>query len=234
MGKVDRLQKIIARSTGLSRRQAEVLIQEGKIFVDGQKIIKLGTRADPGQRIVVKGKLIHPPDHYQYLLFHKPRRCVVTRNDPEGRTTIYDYLPRPFHHLKSVGRLDYDSEGLLLLTNDGELANKLTHPRFHLKKIYEVKVTPKPAERQLERLRRGVVIDGRRTLPAGVEVILKNPQSVWLKMELAEGRNRQIRKMCEKVGLTVKTLVRVALGPFRIAGIPPRQWKLLKSIPNLL
>ncbi len=232
---MERIQKIIARSTGLSRREAEVLIQQGQVFVDGQKITQLGVKADAhSSRIVVKGKLIQKPHQYHYLLFHKPRHCVVTRNDPEGRTTIYDYIPRQFHHLKSVGRLDYDSEGLLLLTNDGELAHKLTHPRFHLKKIYEVKVTPKPVERQLERLRNGLVIDGQRTLPASVAVIVENPKSVWLKMELSEGRNRQIRKMCEKVGLTVKTLVRVAFGPLKITGLAPRQWKLLKSIPNLL
>lgn len=228
----DRLQKIVARATGVSRRQAEELIRQGKIFVDGEKITKLGTKANPfTSKIVVKGKVIQPLSYFQYLLFHKPRKCVVTRDDPEARQTIYDFLPSKFHHLKPVGRLDYDSEGLILLTNDGDLSEKMTHPRHHSRKTYEVKVTPHPGPRQIERLQKGILLDGRVTLPAEVEVFENNPKSSWLRIALVEGRNRQIRRMCEKVGLTVKTLLRTQMGPFSIRGIPLRKWRLVDYKP---
>jgi 23S rRNA pseudouridine2605 synthase len=227
----ERLQKIIARSGKYSRRQAEQLILDGAVIVDGKKITTLGTKADAARnRITVKGKPVGNIQTFQYLLFHKPRKCVVTRSDPEERKTIYDFLPSIYHRLKPVGRLDYDSEGLLLLTNDGALIQKLTHPQYHLKKVYEIKVQPLPADRQLDRLREGLVLDGRRTLPATVEVFWQNPKSAWLRMTLREGRNRQIRRMCEKVGLTVKTLIRTEMGPFRLKGIALRQWNLLDSI----
>jgi len=229
---MERLQKIIARASGLSRRQAEEAISQGKVFLNGKKVTELGTKADPRKDLlVVRGKKINQQPHFDYILFHKPRACVVTRSDPEGRKTIYDYLPKIYHHLKPVGRLDYDSQGLILLTNDGELAQKLTHPRFHLPKTYHVKVTPLPAFRQLERLREGVEIDGRRTKPAVVKVVDENPKSTWLEFVLEEGRNRQIRKMCEAVGLTVKTLIRVSMGPLSLSGIALRQWKILSGPP---
>ncbi len=231
---MERIQKIIARSTGLSRRQAEDLVREGKVFVDGEKITTLGFKADPVvSKITVKGKVLQQAAQLQYLLFHKPKKCVVTRDDPENRKTIYDYLPPKMKSLKPVGRLDYDSEGLLLLTNDGDLAEKLTHPRHHLRKIYQVKVSPKPGPRQIQRLQQGLWLDGRRTLPARVETIEENPKSTWLRITLMEGRNRQIRRMCEAVGLTVKTLVRTSFGPLTLSGLAIGKWKLLKERPKL-
>lgn len=223
----ERLQKVIARSGIYSRRQAEKLISEGAVTVDGKKISVLGTKVDPlHAKIYVKGKPIKPQGNFQYLLFHKPKKCVVTRSDPEGRKTVYDFLPKKFFKLKPAGRLDYESEGLILLTNDGRLAQKLTHPQFHLRKVYEVKVQSKPGLRQLERLRKGIMLDGRRTLPAKIEIIRENPKSSWIKMTLREGRNRQIRRMCEKVNLNVKTLIRTEIGPFRLTGIPYGKWRL--------
>lgn len=223
---LERLQKIIARSGIWSRREAEDLMRRGKVCVNGKKATLPGTKADSSlSRITVNGKPLWTPRHFDYLLFNKPRKCVVTRSDPEGRKTVYDFLPKKFHHLKPVGRLDYDSQGLLILTNDGALAQKLTHPRFDLEKIYEVKVSPKPGGRQIQRLERGVMIDGLRTRPSVVEVIRENPGSTWLKMTLHEGRNRQIRRMCEKVNLTVKTLVRTEIGPFKLKGLMPGKWK---------
>lgn len=225
-----RLQKIIAASGSYSRRGAEELICQGKVRVNGQKITELGTKVNPAtQDIRVRGEKINVPVCFISLLFHKPRECMVTRDDPEGRKTIYDFLPRQFKHLKPVGRLDYHSEGLLLLTNHGELAHRLAHPRFHLQKTYEVKVQPKPAARQLQRIEEGVWLDGRRTLPTQVKVISENPKSAWLEMILEEGRNRQIRRMCEKVGLTVKTLVRTTMGPFRLKGIQRGKYQLIPT-----
>ena len=225
---LERLQKIIAQSGITSRREAERLIKAGSVLVNGKKVTVLGTKADPfHDRIIVSGKPIHPQAEKEYLLFNKPRKCVVTRDDPEGRKTIYDYLPRKFYHLKPVGRLDYDSQGLLLLTNDGQMALELTHPRFAHQKTYEMKVQPKPGARQLDRLRKGILLDERRTLPAQVEVIRENPLSAWVKIVLQEGRNRQLRRMCEKVGLTVKTLVRTEIGPYQLRGMPVGKWRLL-------
>ena len=225
---MERLQKIIARSGRYSRRQAEESIAQGKVIVDGKRITKLGTKVDAASaRITVNGKPIHSNPTFKYILFHKPRRCMVTRDDPDGRKTVYDYLPREFAILKPVGRLDYDSEGLLLLTNDGALAQKLSHPQFHVRKTYEVKVQPRPMPRQIQRLMHGIILDNRRTRPLAVAVVCENPKSVWLKIELEEGRNRQIRRMCEKVGLTVRTLVRISYGPFKLSGIPYGRWRLL-------
>ncbi|MBI4411726.1 MAG: rRNA pseudouridine synthase [Deltaproteobacteria bacterium] len=231
---LERLQKIIARSGHYSRRHAEELIAQGKVIVDGKKITVLGTKVDAdSSRITVGGKPVIAHPAYHYVLLHKPRRCMVTRDDPEGRKTVYDYLPRQFGILKPVGRLDYDSEGLLLLTNDGSLAQKLSHPQFHVRKTYEVKVQPRPTPRQIERLIHGVMLDdgqpgsGRRASVLLAEIVQENPKSVWLKIELEEGRNRQIRRMCEKVGLTVRTLVRTSYGPFKLKNIPYGGWRLL-------
>lgn len=218
----------MARAGLYSRRQAEELIAQGKVFVDGKKVTVLGTKVDAHvAKIRVKGKPLVSSPTFIYALFHKPKECVVTRSDPEGRNTIYDFLPAQMKNLKPVGRLDYHSEGLLMLTNDGELANKLTHPRFHMNKVYEVKVQPKPAPRQLDRLRAGIMLDGRRTLPTEVSIVRENPETTWIEMKLEEGRNRQIRRMCEKVNLTVKTLVRTQMGPFKLKGIPYGKWIFL-------
>lgn len=221
----ERLQKVIARSGVVSRRKAEELIRRGEVFVDGKRVTVLGTRIDPEKnRVVVSGKPLRVDRQRIFLLFHKPRKCLVTKFDPEGRKTVYDLIPEKYAHLKPVGRLDYDSEGLILLTNDGEAAHRMAHPRNELNKVYEVKVTPRPGPRQLQRLKGGMVLDGRKTRPAEVEILRENPKSTWLKMTLHEGRNRQIRRMCEKVNLTVKTLIRKEIGPFKITGLEVGGW----------
>lgn len=218
---MERLQKVIARSGEYSRREAETLMQKGRVIVNGKRITVLGTKVDPQvDSISVNGRLLQKEVGLEYLLFHKPRNCLVTRKDPEGRSTIYDHLPKKWAHLKPVGRLDYDSQGLLLLTNDGALAQRLAHPRYHVNKSYEVKVTPQPGPRQIQRLQNGIFLDDRKTLPARVEILRHNDKSAWISMEIREGRNRQIRRMCEKVGLTVKALKRVCIGPLKLGGLP--------------
>lgn len=225
---MERIQKVIAASGHFSRREAEALIEKGKVTLNGKKVTEMGVKCDPHKDVLkVNGQLIIAKPEHQYVLFYKPRKCIVTRNDPEERKTIYDFMPKKFHHLKPVGRLDYDSEGLMLLTNDGELMNKLTHPRAHIAKEYEVKMTPIPSPSQLARFEKGIMLDGRKTLPVEAEIIETNAQSAWVKLVLREGRNRQIRRMCEAVGITVKTLVRTKVGPFEVKGLKRGECRLL-------
>lgn len=227
---MERLQKVIAQSGVCSRRTAEQLISQGHVLVNGKKITTLGTKVSPEHdHIVVRGHGLEKSDRKTYVLYHKPRKCLVTKTDPEGRRTVYDLLPKRFHHLKTVGRLDFDTSGILILTNDGTWAHQVTHPRFHVEKVYEVKVMPRAKPRQIDRLTNGILLDGLRTHPADVKIIQENEKTTWLRMILQEGRNRQVRRMCEKVGLQVKTLVRTQFGPFKLRGIARGKWEVLKG-----
>lgn len=226
----ERIQKVIAASGLYSRRQVERLIGVGQIKVNGIVVTQKGTKVHPiTDRIQISGNAFHfhPEEEKVYLLINKPRRVVVTRSDPEGRKTVYDLLPKKYSHLKPVGRLDYNTQGVLILTNDGDAILKLTHPRYHLEKIYSVKITSMPDERQIKRLEQGIVLDGQRTLPAKISIRQKRRMSVLLEMVLSEGKNRQIRRMCEAVGLTVKELRRVAIGPIRLKNLRSGNWRLL-------
>lgn len=216
-----RIQKIIADSGLYSRRAVERFIDEGKIKVNGVVVTTKGMKIHPSDRIQINGKAFQysPMKRMVAFLLNKPRKVMVTRKDPEGRKTIYDLLPKNFQNLKPVGRLDYNSQGGIILTNSGDLILKLTHPRYHLEKIYEVKLSSRPDDKQLNRLRRGVLIDGVRTLPAQIDVIKNQKSSTLLQFVLQEGKNRQIRKMCKTVGLTVKELKRVAIGPVKLKGL---------------
>lgn len=228
--KTERIQKFVAASGKFSRREVERLVVEGKVRVNGAVVSTLGFKVDPHQdRIEVRGHLI-PQSQLQektYLLLNKPRHVIVTRHDPEDRETIYDLLPKEHHHLKPVGRLDYLSQGALIITNDGDLILKLTHPRYHLEKIYEVKVVPHPDEKQLNRLRRGVIVDGKRTLPAKIDILHTHDTSTRLRFTLIEGRNRQIRNMCQVVGLTVKEIFRIAIGPINLKNLRSGRFRKL-------
>lgn len=226
----ERIQKVIAASGLYSRRQVERLIEARGIKVNGIVVTQKGVKVHPiTDRIQISGTAFHfhPQEEKVYLLINKPRRIVVTRSDPEGRKTVYDLLPKKYSHLKPVGRLDYNTQGVLILTNDGDAILKLTHPRYHLEKIYSVKVTSMPDERQIKRLEQGIVLDGQRTLPAKVTIKRRRRMSVLLEMVLSEGKNRQIRRMCEAVGLTVKELRRVAIGPIRLKNLRSGNWRLL-------
>ncbi len=225
-----RIQKIIAQEGIYSRRAVERLIDERKVKVNGVIVTTKGLLIDPTrERIQIDGKAFHykPQQELIAILLNKPRHVMVTRSDPEGRTTVYDVLPKEFAHLKPVGRLDFNTQGALILTNDGDLILKLTHPRYEQQKIYEVKLSSHPDEKQLNRLRHGVILDGERTLPAQIDVLDNNPSSCLLRFVLREGKNRQIRRMCEVVGLTVKELKRVAIGPIHIKRLRSGQFRAL-------
>jgi len=214
----ERLQKILARAGVASRRAAERLIAEGRVSVNGAVVRELGSRADPGaDDIRVDGRSIPPATSARYILLNKPRGFVTTRSDPEGRPTVMDLLPGVRASVYPVGRLDYDSEGLLILTNDGDLAARLTHPRHHVDREYLARVRGTLGTAALARLARGIVIDGRRTAPAEVRVAAtgrgQRKDQTLLSITVREGRTHQVRKMCEAAGHPVARLRRVRIGP---------------------
>lgn len=215
-----RLQKILSQAGVASRRAAERLIVEGRVSVNGTTVRDLGTKADPAADVIrVDGSRIKAAAPPRYILLNKPAGVVTTRSDPQRRPTVLSLLPRVREYLYPVGRLDYDSEGLLLLTNDGDLAARLTHPRHEVPRVYRARVRGVPDERALERLARGIPLDGRRTAPATVRLVKtfetgRGAESI-LEITLREGRNRQVRRMCEAVGHPVLHLQRTQFGPLR-------------------
>jgi 23S rRNA pseudouridine2605 synthase len=230
-----RLQKIISAAGVASRRAAEELITQGRVQVNGKTVRTLGAKADPGQdEIKVDGRRIKEQKRKRYILLYKPRGYVTTRSDPEGRPTVMDLLKGVKEYVYPVGRLDYDSEGLLLLTNDGELAARLTHPRHEVEKVYEARVRGVPAPDDLERLARGIVIDGRRTSPAKIRVADRptkttesGAEQTFVEVVLHEGRQRQVRRMFESIGHPVGRLRRVRIGPIVDEQIPIGHWREL-------
>lgn len=225
----ERLQKLLAAAGIASRRGAEEIILEGRVTVNGRVVTELGTKADPAvDHVKVDGKRLRTAAAPRYILMNKPRGVVVTRDDPQHRPTVYALLgTRVSEPVVPVGRLDFDSEGLLLLTNDGALAFRIAHPSGGCRKEYEVKVSGVPTPAKIARLARGVLLAGTRTAPATVELIDTTPEkdgvggNAWLKVILGEGRSRQVRRMLESVGHKVSKLRRVAIGPIRDASIPP-------------
>ena len=212
-----RLQKILSTAGVSSRRAAERLMAEGRVSVNGETITELGSRADPDHDdIRVDGRRVRVATRRLYVLLNKPRGYVTTRSDPEGRRTVLDLLPRVREYLYPVGRLDYDSEGLLLLTNDGDLAARLMHPRHEIARTYHARVRGVLDDAALTRLARGIVIDGRRTRPAKVRRLAPST----IEITIHEGRSRQIRKMCEAVGHSVSRLQRVRFGPLTDPTLP--------------
>lgn len=212
-----RLQKILAGAGIASRREAERMILAGKVQVNGVITTKLGSCADPEKdKILVEGKSIQLATKKLYYLFYKPVNVIVSRYDPEGRPTVLDYFKEVPERINPVGRLDFDSEGLILMTNDGELHAKLTHPRHEIPKIYNVKIPGHLNENQKKKLESGVNIGDATTRPCQVKVIKENPFNCWIEMIIHEGRNRQIRRMIETLGLEVLKLIRVGIGPLKI------------------
>jgi pseudouridine synthase len=221
---VERLQKILSQAGVASRRSSEQLMLEGRVTVNGVAVRELGSKADAStDDIRVDGRRIKVAQRQRYILLNKPRGYVTTRSDPQRRPTVIDLLAAVREYVYPVGRLDFDSEGLLLLTNDGDLAARLTHPRHGIARVYEVHVAGTPDEHDLKRLGRGILVDGRRTLPADVKLLGPGRFTIAIR----EGRNRQIRKMCEAIGHPVDHLRRVAIGPLRDPKLKPGQWREL-------
>jgi len=221
---LERLQKIIARAGLASRRQAEEWIAQGRVKVDGKVVRELGTRADSDTaRIQVDGKPLKQPRQHVYLILHKPRGCVSTLSDPERRPTVMDFLPRLAERIYPVGRLDYHSEGLLLLTNDGEFANKILSSSSGIPKTYWVKVAGTPPGSDLQKLREGITLDRRRTLPARIRPLpsvgRKESANPWYEVVLREGRQNQIRRMSARIGHPVRKLKRVRIGSVTLGNL---------------
>jgi 23S rRNA pseudouridine2605 synthase len=227
----ERLHKIIAAAGIASRRKAEEIIAAGRVTLNGQVVTEQGTRADPERdEIRVDGQPLGKAERLLYFMLHKPKGYVTTLSDPEGRPTVMDLLRGIDQRVYPVGRLDYASEGLLLLTNDGSLAETLTRAAAHVPKTYLVKVSGRPSEQAIERLRRGLAIPlagGRRvkTAPAGVRLV-EDARNPWYEVVLIEGRNRQIRRMFQQVGFLVEKIKRVQLGPLKL-DLPPGRFRPL-------
>lgn len=197
-------------------------MRDGRVTVNGETVRELGTKADPSHDdIRVDGRRITIAERRRYLLLNKPRGYVTTRSDPQRRPTVIDLVAGVREYVYPVGRLDFDSEGLLLLTNDGDLAARLTHPRHGVARVYDVRVLGELDRHDVDRLGRGLTIDGRRTGPAEV----KSLGPSHLTITIREGRNRQVRKMCEAIGHPVTTLRRIAIGPIKDARLKPGQWR---------
>lgn len=231
---MQRLQKLISMAGIASRRAAEELIQEGRVAVNGEVVRTLGTKADPAtDEIKVDGRRLRFDIRPRYILLNKPKGYVTTRKDPQGRRTILDLLVGIKEYVYPVGRLDYDSEGLLLMTSDGELAARLTHPSHGVERVYEAIVVGAPTDEALEKLRRGVFLDGDRTAPAQVRrgsvVGRGGRQTTKLTITLREGRNRQVRRMCAQVGHPVRSLTRTRMGPIKLADLRPGAWRDLSA-----
>ena len=224
----ERLQKILAQAGLGSRRACEELIAAGRVRVNGE-IAKLGDKADyKRDRILVDGQPITSPQPFTYVALYKPRGVISSVTSPDPRPTVLDLVDIP-NRLYPVGRLDVDSEGLILLTNDGELANQLTHPRYGHEKEYRVLVARQPDNKQLETWRHGVVLpDGYRTAPAQVRIESISGKGAWLHVTLREGRKRQIRETGSQIGLPGVKIIRVRIGTLRLGSLKPRHWRYLQ------
>ncbi len=225
---LERLHVRIAHSGLCSRRAAEKMIREGRVEVNGAPVSELGTKVGPNDEVKVDGRPITEA-RILTVMMYKPKGVVTTLYDPQGRTTIVRHLPDYGIQLKPVGRLDMDTEGLLLCTNDGELANRLAHPRYGIEKEYQAIVKGIPDEKSLERLRKGIWIEGGKTMPADVSVIHAEAKTdtTALKIVIHEGRKRQVRLMCEAIGHPVTSLKRVRIGPLFLRGMRAGECKLL-------
>ncbi len=224
---LERLQKIISTAGVASRRKAEELITAGQVTVNGAVVMELGSKADlETDHIKVQGKLLHAPKHKLYIAINKPVQCVTTLSDPEGRATVMDLLRGVKERVYPVGRLDYHSEGLLLLTNDGDFANRLTAKESHVPKTYLVKVTGTLSHEQEEEFRHGLPLEGRRTAAAGLKLI-RAAENPWYEVRLFEGRKNQIRMMFKHFGVLVEKLKRVRIGGLMLGSLKPGEFRYL-------
>lgn len=216
-----RLQKVLAAAGIASRRASEILIDEGRVEVNGKVVTEQGTRVNPEtDHIRVDGSRIPPPRRHVYLVLNKPRGVVSTMDDPEGRPTLTDYLPRVKERLFHVGRLDTETEGLIVLTNDGEFAHRLAHPSYEVPKTYHVQAAGVLDNRTLKRLEKGVTLDDGPVKPDKVKLVSRSQNRTLLEITLHEGRNRIVRRMLDAVGHPVDRLARTAIGPIRLGNLP--------------
>jgi 23S rRNA pseudouridine2605 synthase len=223
----ERLQKILSRAGVASRRKAEQIILEGRVRVNGAVVTELGSKADlEHDHIKVDGRLIRMPRRLLYLILNKPTHVVTTLQDPQQRTTVMDLLQGIRERVYPVGRLDYHSEGLLLLTNDGEFANALTSAVFHIPKTYLVKVNGALTPQQEQAFREGIPLEGRRTAPAGLRLV-RRAENPWYEVRLVEGRNQQIRTMFKHFGRLVEKLKRVRIGFLELGALKPGEFRYL-------
>ena len=224
----ERLQKLLAHAGIASRRKAEQLIVEGRVKVNGAVVTELGTKADlERDHIKVDGKRVQAPERLVYLALNKPRNCVTTVSDPEGRTTVMDLLRGVKARVYPVGRLDYHTEGLLLLTNDGEFAKRITSAATHVTKTYVAKVTGPLTADQEEKFRQGISLSGKRTAPAGLK-LLQRAENPWYEVRLIEGRQNQVRLMFKNFGRLVEKLRRVRIGFLELGPLRPGEFRHLK------
>ena len=229
MEKEVRLQKYLSECGVASRRKSEDLIVSGVVKVNGA-VAHIGDKIHTySDKVTVHGKTVQPVGEKVYLMLNKPRGFVTTMSDEQGRKCVADLVAKAPAKVYPVGRLDRNSEGLLLMTNDGEFSNRMMHPRSHISKTYRVTVRPPVSDEQISRMMAGVLIEGRKTLPCEIEIQLKEETRFVLKFTLYEGRNREIRKMCEEVGLEVIRLKRIAIDTLSLGMLPQGQWRLLKE-----
>ena len=222
-----RLQKYLASCGVASRRAAEKLIAEGHVTVDGQKITEMGVQVEDDQVIFVDGKRVRPEVEKHYIIYHKPAGEVTTVSDPEGRATVLDRFRDYPVRLYPVGRLDYDSEGLLLLTNDGDLTERMLHPSMEVDKTYLARVSNQVTPEEARQLERGVMVDGRKTARAKVHILSVQNLFTDMIITIHEGRNRQVRKMVEQIGHQVVMLRRIRFGPLKLGELPRGMWRPL-------
>jgi len=216
-----RLSKILAQAGLASRRGAEAILAAGRIAVNGDVRREPGAQADPTvDRITLDGRLLRGAEARAYILLHKPRGYVTSRADPQGRPVVIDLLPPGGPRVFPVGRLDYDAEGLLLLTNDGELANRLLHPRYEIPRVYEVEVERHVSPAELGPWRRGVVLPDGPAVPADVRILRRGSRTTWIRVTFAEGRYREVKRYCKALGHPVVRLRRVQFGPLRLGTLP--------------
>ena len=223
----ERLQKLLAQAGYGSRRACEEFIIEGRVFVNG-KVAELGQKADLSvDRVTVDGKALAKKESLAYIALYKPRNVLSAAEGQDDRRTVRDLIPVD-GHLYPVGRLDFDSEGLILMTNDGELTNKLTHPRYGHEKEYRVLIARRPDEEQLDAWRRGVVLpEGDKTQPADVKFVGTSGKGAWIRVIMGEGKKRQIREVGKLLGLPVVRIIRTRIGTLRLGDLKPRQWRYL-------
>lgn len=231
-----RLNKFIAESGVCSRRKADELIASGQVVINGKKTFELGVKVDPARdRVTVQGKPIKQEEEKVYILFNKPRQVLTSMEDPEGRPTVADFFANMPYRVFPIGRLDWDSEGLLLLTNDGDYANKIMHPKEEIPKVYLVKLDAQPTDEAITKLKTGVPIPGGRVKAISVDKVRRagtmtaSSEKAWYRIVISEGKNRQIRFMFHKVGYDVEKLQRVAIGGLELKNLPRGEFRMLNK-----